>query len=340
MVLILSICFSAKPTGASVSTMYDSNDCHINDVHDIPDGKNVEKRRKHERQHGCEIGGRFEDKFNSSVSIKKFYTETSRHTEASALDYSEGWQDRRLEKAREMKTKQSERKRKVLQKRLVDKQTLEEKRCLVELYGSTGTSTNKTNKTERINLDNGSWLMDNGHELLHSDVSKRNGSYRIDIDKDDTNNTDTTGYQPIRSDGKELKRVRSSYENFKNNPVIIQPYRLEKFNSTKDEIFLEGLNLDINTTELPDRLLELIPRPKSAPSIPSKCRKYVLVSNDSENTHDIPEPTALEEMLMFQRFPKSDLGKLRSRSSSPRLVSEIRRSYSLQKVQNVNMSCK
>jgi hypothetical protein len=315
--------------------MYDSNDCHINDVHDIPDGKNVEKRRKHER--------RFEDKFNSSVSIKKFYTETSRHTvlQASALDYSEGWQDRRLEKAREIKTKQSERKRKVLQKRLVDKQTLEEKRCLVELYGSTGTGTNRTNKTERIHLDNnGPWLMDNGHELLHSDVSKRHGPYRIDIDKDDTNNTDTTGYQPIRSDGKELKRVRSSYENFKNNPVIIQPYRLEKFNSTKDEIFLEGLNLDINTTELPDRLLELIPRPKSAPSIPSKCRKYVLVSNDSENTHDIPEPTALEEMLMFQRFPKSDLGKLRSRSSSPRLVSEIRRPYSLQKIQNVNMSCK
>ena len=104
---------------------------------------------------------------------------------------------------------------------------------------------------------------------------------------------------------------------------------LEKFNSTKDEILLQRLDLD--AAELPDQLRELIPRPKSAPSIPSKCRKYVLVATDSETTSC--------DRLMSQRFPKSNLGQLRSRSCSP-LVSEIRRPYSIQKMQNVNMSCK
>ena len=63
---------------------------------------------------------------------------------------------------------------------------------------------------------------------------------------------DNHGYQATQSDGKYLKRVGSSYENFRNNPVIIQPYRLEKFNSTKDEILLQRLNLDLDAAELPD----------------------------------------------------------------------------------------
>ena len=226
----------------------------------------------------------------------------------------------------------------------------------MELYGSTGTRRNKSNKCEGINWDNnGSWLMGkdismgiymDNHESQRVDrgsdygypgtnTDKRHVSYGIDIDKEDRTNMDNHGYQATQSDGKYLKRVGSSYENFRNNPVIIQPYRLEKY-----EILLQRLNLDLDAAELPDQLRELIPRPKSAPSIPSKCRKYVLVATDSETTScDRPAPTALEEMLMSQRFPKSNLGQFRSRNCSP-LVSEIRRPCSLQKMQNVNMSCK
>lgn len=366
--------FPEKSTSAFVTTMHDSSHHQNDSDNGIPDTRDTGNRKKCETQDGFETGSSFEDKFNSCVGIKTFHTQTSRHAEpeVNALDYSEGWQERLLEKAKEMKAKHLARKRKVLQKRLVDEQTLEEKRCLVELYGSTGTRRNKSNKHEGINWDNnGSWLMGSGYESptgsLHKDISmgiymdnhesqrvdggsgygyprtntdKRHVSYGIDIDKEDRTNMDNHGYQATQSDGKYLKRVGSSYENFRNNPVIIQPYRLEKFNSTKDEILLQRLNLDLDAAELPDQLRELIPRPKSAPSIPSKCRKYVLVATDSETTScDRPAPTALEEMLMSQRFPKSNLGQFRSRSCSP-LVSEIRRPCSLQKMQNVNMSCK
>ena len=158
------------------------------------------------------------------------------------MDYSEGWQERLLEKAKEMKAKHLARKRKVLQKRLVDEQTfIAEKRCLVELYGSTGTRRNKSNKHEGINWDNnGSWLMgkdismviymDNhesqrvdggsGYGYPGTNTDKRHVSYGIDIDKEDRTNMDNHGYQATQSEGKYLKRVGSSYENFRNNPVF------------------------------------------------------------------------------------------------------------------------
>ena len=120
---------------------------------------------------------------------------------------------------------------------------------------------------------------------------------------------DNHGYQATQSEGKYLKRVGSSYENFRNNPVIIQPYRLEKFNSTKDEILLQRLNLDLDAAELPDQLRELIPRPKSAPSIPSKCRKYVLVATDSETTScDRPAPTGAGRNVNVTKISKVQLG--------------------------------
>ena len=307
MLFVSSICFLVKSTNDLVSEMHD--------IHDIPDANKItKKRRERERQHGFE--SRLEEKFNHLFYVERFHRETSRNVESScALDYGEGWQERRLEKTRAMKAKHLERKQKILQKRLVDKQTIEDKKHLVELYGSTVKGRPES------------------HEV---NVDKTHGSYGINMNKEDRSNIDNRANQTTQSDGKDLKRVKSNYENFKNNPVIIQPYRLERSDSTKDELLLQELNVDLNTTELPDRLLELIPRPKSAPSIPSKCRKYVLVDNDSQKSRNTPVPTALEEMLMLQRFPNSDLGKSKSRSCSP-FVSQIKRPYLLQKMQDVDM---
>ena len=369
-VVIFIFSFSEKSNGAIVAEISDSND-HQNDSDDgSPDGKGKANGRKHERQDVFDLRCSFEDNFDSFAGVRRLHTVTSGRAEAevNALDYSEGWQERLLDKTRGMKEKHFERKQKVLQKRLVDKHTLEEKRCLVELCGSTGTYRDKTSKSEEINWDNrGCRWMDDNYELPKHGIGmgkpesqgvvgsnygpqgisednrgikmgKRQESYGINMSKEDKIDMDNHGYQATH--GSDLKRVRSSYENFKNNPVIIQPYRLEKFNSTKDELLLQGLNIDLEAAELPDQLQEFISRPKSAPSIPSKCRKYVLVGSDSETTRNRPAPTALEETLMLERFPnKSNLGKFRSRSCSP-FVSQIRRPRSLQKIQNVDMSCK
>jgi hypothetical protein len=273
----------------------------------------TKKVKKQNRQDCVKTGLSLEDKFDRLFYVDGFQRQMRKGIEKSGLDYSEGWQERRLEKARQMKAKHLERKEKVSRKRLVDQQMLEEKQHLVELCGS---------------------KVKNKHESNGVNVDKTLGSNGIEVDKEDK--IYGRRYQATQSDGKDLKPVKSYYENFKNNPVIIQPFRLG--DATKDELLLRELNVDVNTTELPDRLLELIPRPKSAPSIPSKCRKYVLVANDSEKSPETPVPTALEEMLMLQRFPKSDLGKSRSRSCSP-FVSETKRPYTLRKIQDVNLSC-
>lgn len=331
MVLTPMCSFSEKSNGAFVATIQDSNGRQNDSEDDNSDGKDKTNRQKHERRVAFEPSCSFEGKFDSFTSARKLRTDTSRRAEAevNALDYSEGWQERLLYKAREVKEKHLERKRKVLQKRLVDKHTLEEKRCLVELYGSSGTYRDTTHKSEDqhqgFNQGDPGINMDKRHESCGINVSKED---RIEVDN----------HQAAR--GSDLKHVRSSYENFKNNPVIIQPYRLEKFNPTKDDVLLQDLNLDLETAELPDQLQDLISRPKSAPSIPSKCRKYVLVGSESDSARDRPAPTPMEEMLMSERFPtKSNLGQVKSRSCSP-FVPQIRRPRSLQKLQKIDMSCK
>ncbi|XP_028398309.1 uncharacterized protein LOC114521934 [Dendronephthya gigantea] len=343
------------------------------------------RKNKPKRQNIFKADDNVEEKRQSSfVERKLLHRGMSEHANGNVLDYSDGWQERILEKAKEVKAKHLERKRKVLEKRVFDEKTLEEKRCVLQMYGSTGTDRGKSDKPEGINKDiNASLFQPNSciskglymerlesprisiNRLRRIEGDTTYGSPRITIDKDSSSHeskelcleikerhkfrgtkkdqaelservhSDDPGYEEIQSDGKDLKHVRSSYEHFKSNPVIIQPYRLEKYNSQKDELLLHELNLDFESAKLPDHLLELIPRPKSAPSIPSKCRKYVLVSNDSEKTQDKPEPTALEETLLLQRFPKSNLDKLRG--SSP-LVHEVRRSHTLQRMQKINMS--
>jgi hypothetical protein len=99
--------FPEKSTGAFVTTMHGSN-VHQNDSDNgIPDTRGTGNRKKYETQDGFETGSSFEGKFNSCVGIKTFHTQTSRHAEpeVNALDYSEGWQERLLEKAKEMKAK-------------------------------------------------------------------------------------------------------------------------------------------------------------------------------------------------------------------------------------------
>ena len=366
-----------------------------NGIHDIL-VDTEEKRSKAKRQNILKTSSNVEKRRQiSCIERKALRTGMSEHARRNVLDYSDGWQERLLEKTKKVKAKHLERKRKVLRKRVFDEQTLEEKRCVLELYGLIGTDKGKSDKPEGINMDKYESLFVNdgyeGHRLPNSDISeevymKRLESSRISVDrfrrieednaygslriitgKDSLSydkmdscleinerhwsggmkkdkgkisvraHLDDPRYADIQSDGKYLKHTRSSYENFKSNPVIIQPYRLEKFNSQKDELLLHRLNLDFESAKLPDHLLELIPRPKSAPSIPSKCRKYVLVANDSEKTQGKPEPTALEETLILQRFPKSNFEKLRG--SSP-LVHEIRRPHTLQRMRNINMSCK
>ena len=374
-----------------VTKTSDSNNDSQDGEQDISVEKGNERRIKPREQVVIHLGNRFKEQHETGGVIEEMFDSArpSRSLEANAVDYSEGWQERLLEKARELKGKHLERKRKVLEKLEAERRTLEEKRYEVERYGSTRMH---KDKYEGIDMDNyGSlWInMDNGRESprIHDDITnktqgifvdkdesrtinlggfqrtrlddgyvsletsrdtdferinivKRHRSRGINRDKSGSSrgiNMDNEGYSDMRSDGKDLNRVKSSYVDFKNNPVIIQPYRLEKFASAKDEISHHGLNVDLDATELPDHLSELIPRPKSAPSIPSKCRKYVLVDSKSGSSRDKPEPTALEEMLMLQRFKKLNL-KPRSSSNFPQVL-QIRRPHSLQKIQRANVSC-
>ena len=262
-----------------------------------------------------------------------FYTEkpTLVNLKENNFDYGEGWQNRHLERTKERKAKYLERKRRVVQKQMVDKKALEEKRISVEPYGSRGIQSDKVNETKGIDRDNdGSWLVHSGFE------SPQGGPFWINMDKEDRINRDNNGHHAAQYGEQDLKPVKSSYENFRNNPVIIQPYRLGKLNTTEDVLLRD---FDIDPQELPDHLLDFIPRPKSAPSIPSKCRKYVLVANNSETTRDRPAPTVLEEMLMLQRFPNSKIGQIGTKNCAP-FISELRKTYSPQKLQNINMPCK
>lgn len=138
----------------------------------------------------------------------------------------------------------------------------------------------------------------------------------------------------------EAKKGRSwsNFENFKNNPHIFQPYRLRKFDSCTDEdtSWITALHVDPDSPYSADGLFDLLPRPKSAPSIPSKCRKYMLVASESsEDVRNKPSLTPLEETLMLKRFPKS---KLKPRTASP-LYSGSRRLYSVSKTQTSPISC-
>lgn len=366
-------CVTTMEDSSEVVQQDDSN-------HAIPypdEGKNS-PCLKHESENVVENVGGLQEEYSRYCSRNKmYYTDISRYFQpagASTLDFSDGWHERRLKRCREMKAKQLERKQRILEKRLFDKLALEKKRI-----GSHMNESEKSERNNWV--DSEFLLAGGGYEFLRSiyldenvspkahkgggcrfsciygdhvqatdvyqssdnrthgsNMDKRHGSHGIDMGGIGEIILDNNEFPQVSRSDRQVKQVRSSYENFKNNPGISQPYRLEKNNSFK-EVFPQGLNLDIE--ELPDQLAELIARPKSSPSIPSKCRKYVLVATESETTRDRPVPTFLEETLMLQRFPKSNTvaGKYRSRSFSPPLA-EIRRPYSVQKMQKVNMSCK
>lgn len=140
-------------------------------------------------------------------------------------------------------------------------------------------------------------------------------------------------FDPRRQE-EEAKKGRSwsNFENLKNNPQLFQPYRLRKFSSSTDEdtSWLTALQVDPETPYSADGIFDLLPRPKSVPSIPSKCRQYMLVASEaSEDVRNKPALTPIEETLMFKRFPKS---KLKPSSGS-------RRPHSVSKMQTSPISC-
>ncbi|XP_046841279.1 uncharacterized protein LOC124435388 [Xenia sp. Carnegie-2017] len=231
----------------------------------------------------------------------------SRHAaeDTKTLDYSEGWQMKFLERLNEMKAKHCERSENALHHHFNKKQMSQEKKSMMHLYGSSRTVSDTNNKMEGVNMT------------------------KID--------SKVCGGIQSKED---INRGKSQYEMLKNKPVITHPYRLEKPHTSKSDVaLLKEVAANCDYTELPTQLWHLIPRPKSAPSIPSKCRKFVLVSNESQSDCDKrPEPTAIEKILMLQRFPNTTLQCSRSRSCSP-VIRKSRPIRSLYEVQNVNTTC-
>lgn len=232
----------------------------------------------------------------------------SRHAaeDTKTLDYSEGWQMKFLERLNAMKAKHCERSENALHHHINKKQMSQEKKSMMHLYGSSRTVSVTNNKMEGVNMTK----------------------------------IDRKVCGGIQSKQEDINRAKSQYEMLKNKPVITHPYRLEKPHTSKSDVaLLQEAAANCDYAELPTQLWHLIPRPKSAPSIPSKCRKFVLVSNESKSDRDKrPEPTAFEKILMLQRFPNTTLQCSRSRSCSP-VLRKSRPIKSLYEVQNVNTTC-
>lgn len=220
----------------------------------------------------------FEEKnreyLRESLCVDKERVKELSQSERNVGVYGEGWQDRFLERTKASREKRLERERKVIERRRVEQEALEEKRRSV-------LGVNKCLTAER-------------------DVDKPSASPDSNL-----------------SEKEEHLKNKSCFESFKNNPAIFQPYRLGKFNSRQEEDkdWVHLLQFDPESSCLAEDILDLLPRPKSAPSIPSKCRKYILVASESKKVRNKPLLTPFEETLMFQRFPKLKFG---ARARSPR----------------------
>uniref|UniRef100_A0A6P8IQV6 Uncharacterized protein LOC116303278 n=1 Tax=Actinia tenebrosa TaxID=6105 RepID=A0A6P8IQV6_ACTTE len=63
-------------------------------------------------------------------------------------------------------------------------------------------------------------------------------------------------------------------------------------------------------------IARVMPRPKTAASIPNKCSRFVLVSGDPNPK--APNPTKIEKNLMMTRFPKDRASKKNTRQNRPK----------------------